>query len=293
MNKYHTSFLNILLLALLILLIPATSLAGFDASAHKRDYINRWAARVEKQIARLMDRYCEQFVRYQEKYGSNLPGFCEDESVDPEPTPSPSPSPSISSSPSPTPSESPSPTPTPSPSPSPSPSSSPSPTTAPTSSIVLSEIYYDVDAAHGAETTNEWVEIRNSTDTAVDVSGYMLTDATTNDVLPAGTIVPANGYLLITDESSTITFWTIPAGSPVVVLGSAIGNALGNSGDVLRLKDAGGIELDAVSWGNNVSAFDPAVPVVAEGSSISRISGGADTDTAADWVTLTTPTPGE
>src|SRR3989338_6402344 len=268
MNKYHTKFFSILLLALFILLVPATSLAAYDAGAHKRDYINRWVARVEKQVARMMERYCKQFTRYEERYGSNVPAFCEEEPDEPEPSPSQSPSPS----------------------PIPSPSPSPSPT--PAVNIVLSEVYYDVDDLHGEETANEWVEVRNNNDVEANVSGFVVADGNSSDVFPDGTVIPANGYLLVTNNSSTTSFWTIPSGTSVVALGSLIGNGLATGGDVVYLKDASAVVVDAVSWGSSTAAFDPAVPGVAEGLSIARADSSTDTNTAGDWVALAVPTPG-
>ena len=251
MNKYHTKFFSILLLALFILLVPATSLAAYDAGAHKRDYINRWVARVEKQVARMMERYCKQFTRYEERYGSNVPAFCEEEPDEPEPSPSqspsPSPNPSPSISPSSSPSPSPSPTPSPSPSPSPIPSPSPSPSPTPAVNIVLSEVYYDVDDLHGEETANEWVEVRNNNDVEANVSGFVVADGNSSDVFPDGTVIPANGYLLVTNNSSTTSFWTIPSGTSVVALGSLIGNGLATGGDVVYLKDASAGGGDAVT----------------------------------------------
>jgi hypothetical protein len=158
---------------------------------------------------------------------------------------------------------------------------------------VLSEVYYDVDELHGGETANEWVEVRNNSDVEADVSGFTVADGTSSDVFPDGTVIPANGYLLVTNNSTTTSFWTIPAGVSVLALGSPIGNGLATGGDVVSLMDTSAVVVDAVSWGTSTVAFDPAVTGVAEGSSIARANVGVDTDTAADWITLITPTPGE
>lgn len=159
--------------------------------------------------------------------------------------------------------------------------------------LLISEVFYDVDAAHGAETNNEWVEIYNGTAGALDLSGWSVSDAFGSDTLPAGTIVPSSGFLIITATSSTEGFWPDMAEDAViVVLGSAIGNGLGNGGDTVALKDAGGAEVDAVSWGTNTDAFTPSTSVVAEGNSIARTELDVDTDTAADWEEKD-PTPGE
>jgi len=53
--------------------------------------------------------------------------------------------------------------------------------------------------------------------------------------------------------------------------------------------------VDAVSWGTNTTAFSPSVPTVDvnTGHSIARTDDTIDTDSAADWEELETPTPGE
>lgn len=162
--------------------------------------------------------------------------------------------------------------------------------------IVMSEVYYDPDAAHGTEgnnDANEWVELYNPTDSEVDISGWRLVDGSTSDVLPATTTIAARGYLLIVATSSTEGFWDVPTTTPVVNLGSAIGNGLGNASDELFLQMADQTDVDAVSWGTNVSAFDPAAPDIADGHSLARTDEDTDTDTAADWVDREVPTPGE
>ena len=275
MMKRHYFVYSALFLMLFVWFAPRPAWAD-NRTDRMRDFVDRWVERIEERVARMMDRYCERFEKYNEKYGSRLPEFCGVEEPSPSPTPSPSPSPSVS------------------PSVLPSPSPSPSPSPEPTGGLVLSEVYYDVDAEHGAETANEWVEIYNSSDVVADVSGYILEDATGNsDALPEGTTMPANGYLVVVSDSATTGFWTIPGSASVVALDSAIGNGLGNTGDAVFLKDVEGVELDDVSWGSNVDAFDPAVSGVAAGSSVARVPVTTDTNTAADWTELEAPTPGE
>jgi hypothetical protein len=75
-------------------------------------------------------------------------------------------------------------------------------------------------------------------------------------------------------------------------LGGRIGNGLGNDGDVLDLLDPSGSILDAVSWGDDITAFDPPVDDVPEGHSIERRTPGADSDRAADFVDNHRPSPG-
>ena len=230
----------------------------------RRARINRRVERAEARVDRIIDRYCERFVGYQERYGSDLPSFCDEESTpDPTPTPTPTATPTVTPSPTPTPSG---------------------------AGVLISEVYYDVDDEHGAEGDNEWVELYNTNDSAVDLSGFMLGDASSDDTLPDGTTIPASGYLVITNDATTETFWSI--GSQLIALGSDIGSGLGNNGDAVHLKDASGTVLDSMSYGSNTDAFDPSVADTIEGYSLERTNPGFDSNTAGDWQALITPTPG-
>lgn len=162
--------------------------------------------------------------------------------------------------------------------------------------VVISEVYYDVDAAHGVETAasgyaNEWVELYNGTAADVDVSGWTLTDNHASDAIPDGTVIPAGGFALITPSDTTVSYWTIPAGVPVAVLGSAIGNGLANGGDELTLRDGDAV-VDAMSYGTDTSVFDLPLPASHDGHSLARTQLTSDTDTAADWADTDSPTPG-
>ncbi|MCX6600191.1 MAG: lamin tail domain-containing protein, partial [bacterium] len=68
--------------------------------------------------------------------------------------------------------------------------------------VVINEIMYD-DA--GTPTDSEWVELYNRTTSAIDISGWVVLDAAMYPVtggeggfyLPAGTSIPAHGYLVV------------------------------------------------------------------------------------------------
>lgn len=185
----------------------------------------------------------------------------------------------------------PAPDPTPDPAPDPTPDPDPTPTPE-IDHLLISEVFYDVDGVHGSESANEWLEIYNGTGVAVDLTGWSISDAASSDTLPDGVVISDGEYLLITNATSTSDFWSIPSGTTVVSLGSPLGNGLGNSGDVVLLKDPSEAMVDAVSWGSNIDAFDPAAPDVVEGHSLARADLSTDSDTASDWVDRETPTPG-
>ncbi len=179
------------------------------------------------------------------------------------------------------------PTPTP-PSPAPAPPSPPGLS----GSILLSEVYYAVDTAYGTKPTNEWIEIYNGTQAAVNVGGWKVEDSFTFDTIPSGTILSPGKFLVIAATSTTRTLWGISTDS-FVSLGSFIGDGLANGGDRVVLKNASGAIVDAVSWGTNTSTFKPSAVVVPYGHSLARGSLTSDTNTASDWVDRTIPTPGK
>ncbi|MBI2610669.1 lamin tail domain-containing protein [Candidatus Kaiserbacteria bacterium] len=170
-----------------------------------------------------------------------------------------------------------------------------------TGKLLITEVLYDLSNAEGdpqgVESANEWVEIRNGTDSVQNLSGFTIHDEAGSDLIPEGTILTPGQFLIVTSSTTTESFYDIPEEAIVVVLSSSIGsNGLANAGDMVELRGALDVSIDAVSWGDNVTAFDPSVfPTTSDdnpGSSITRTSPTTDTNTAADWVENTTPTPG-
>lgn len=164
-----------------------------------------------------------------------------------------------------------------------------------THKVVINEVYYDVDGSHGVEEENEWVEIYNASSEDVDLNGWRITDNSGTERVLASSelILPSGGFAVITKDVSTWGYWnSIPAGAIKIVLGQKIGDGLANDDDRVILKEKNGLEIDAVSWGGDNSAFFPDVADVAEGHSIARKPKGIDTDTADDWEDLITPNPG-
>lgn len=163
--------------------------------------------------------------------------------------------------------------------------------------VVISEVHYDVDAAHGVNVgndNNEWVELYNGSAETVDLSGWKLADnSPSGDTLPEDTFLPAGAFLIVTATSSTASFWPdLPGDVAVIVLGGQIGNGLAAGGDVVFLRNAEDTTVDAVSWGTNTDAFTPSVAVAPKGHSTARTSLATDTDSAVDWEEREIPSPG-
>ena len=131
---------------------------------------------------------------------------------------------------------------------------------APASAAVeLSEVLAkNVSAVNNAGTFPDYVELRNTTGATVDITGWTLT-TTNNFVFPAGTTLPAGGYLIVYCDN---------AGTPDLHTG---GSGLGDASGMVLLKN-GATLIDGVSYGNQAANF-----------SIGKVSGA--------W-TLVTPSPG-
>ncbi len=130
-------------------------------------------------------------------------------------------------------------------------------TTALGDSIVINEFLPDPNTLY----TEEWIELYNPNDVDVDISGYVIDDITTGGTaaytLPAGTIIPAHGYVVLYQGITNI--------------------ALNNAGDTVNYINPDGVTvLDSYTYS----------------SSSDDVSYGRETDGGPTWTTFTTPTPG-
>ncbi len=162
----------------------------------------------------------------------------------------------------------------------------------PVSTMLISEFVFN---PAGTEPGNEWVELYNGSTGPIDLMHWTLADASSSDLIATSSkVIPAGGYVVIT-SSTTLAQTLIAGGVDAIAATSSIGqNGLSNTGDALFLRDPAGTLVDAVSYGTNTMAFSPALSIagMAEGASYARVPVTVDTDTAADWVILTVPTPG-
>ncbi|NOZ72442.1 MAG: hypothetical protein GXP38_11120 [Chloroflexi bacterium] len=114
-------------------------------------------------------------------------------------------------------------------------------------------------------TSAEAVELYNPTANDVDVSGWSIDGSTIN----AGQIVPAGGYLVLSDANTS-------------------GIGISNAGEVLELVDANGVIIDQVAYGSAGGAPKPFY-----NTSTGRAPDGTDTDNdAADFNWTASPTLG-
>src|SRR5690606_36607383 len=128
-------------------------------------------------------------------------------------------------------------------------------------SLRLSEVM--PDPAEQPDNANEWVEIINVGEEAVDTAGWNLGNTRELDPLPAVTIL-TGGYAIVAAKSVAV-----PEGVLVLqVPDGTVGGGLRNAGDVVRLVAPSGTEVDAISYGDRADVFDPALPAPAQGGTL-------------------------
>ena len=177
------------------------------------------------------------------------------------------------------------------------------------STLLISEVFYD---APGTDEDEEWIEIYNPTASAIDLSAYKIGDEEEQGggegmyQFPPEASIPPGGVIVIAlkaagfyalygfnpDYEVTDTDPSVP--DMIKYSTWATGKiALSNSGDEVLILDGGDAIVDAMSYGNKTTFFDPPCPDVATGYSLERSPANVDTDTAADWDEQESPDPGE
>ena len=164
-----------------------------------------------------------------------------------------------------------------------------------TNHLVINEVMFDPPTpnACGSELDAEWVEIYNPTSSPVNLDTWSVGDGNSTDDLP-NVSLPAGGFAIVSDcaQSSFTSIWTLPGGSIYIDLSGSIGNGLNNGGEHMRLFN-GATLIDDMSYGSNTDAFSPSVTPPVADHSMERDPDGVDTNTAADFVDRTVPTPGQ
>ena len=158
--------------------------------------------------------------------------------------------------------------------------------------VVLNEVEY-MCRHDGDESDYEWVELYNPSSAAVTLDGWTLRDNFASTLLPTRTIGPQALLVVVVRRTGFLANYPQFAGE-LVELGRPIGNGLANSGDRLILSDAAGRRVDALSYGQDMTVLEPAIPAVADkGRSLERRPAGHDTDQASDFQEQLVPSPGQ
>jgi len=113
------------------------------------------------------------------------------------------------------------------------------------SDLYISEISYNPCAAQGDDTVCEYIIITNGGSTAIDISGYTISNAFSY-TFPAGTNIPAGGTL-------SLGISNMCPGFSFDLSGSWTGN-LNNSGETIELNDASGANVFTVTYDDATGA---------------------------------------
>ncbi|HCK67630.1 MAG TPA: hypothetical protein DHW49_15320 [Anaerolineae bacterium] len=143
-------------------------------------------------------------------------------------------------------------------------------------SVIINEIAWAGTASGLAD--DEWIELYNTTNAAINITGWRITasDGTPNITLTG--IIPAGGYFLL-ERGENLTDNTTVSDIPADQIYT--GNALSNSGEALTLYDASNKVIDTAN--GNGGAW-PRGSASTYGT-MERILGTADSDSA--WITNT------
>ncbi len=158
----------------------------------------------------------------------------------------------------------------------------------PFSCMKVNEVYYYPDSCHGG-TNAEWIELYNACNFTVDLKNWYMVDnsgVNNKETITQNYPITSHQFVVIAANASVWSYWPlIPSNAIKIALGgNRLFDGLGDSHDRVFLYDNNGNNVDTVSWGSDTSAFNPAVPTVGSGHSISRKIMGVDTNTAADWM---------
>ncbi|MBN2326234.1 MAG: lamin tail domain-containing protein [Candidatus Omnitrophica bacterium] len=152
------------------------------------------------------------------------------------------------------------------------------------SDVIINEIMYHPQSN---EYDSEYLELYNSSNQSVDLSGWEFTEGI-NFVFPQGTVIDGHGYLLLCrNEIFLRSFYNLA--SSIQTVGNFAPSNLSNDGEEIRLYDANGIEADRVEYND----ADP-WPVEADGDgySLELVHPNVDNNNVLYWKASQRPTPG-
>lgn len=138
--------------------------------------------------------------------------------------------------------------------------------------VVINEIHYDPSDETSAQ---EFIEIYNPGTSAIDLSGWMITDAV-EFTFPNGTVIAPNGYLVVGEDPATLS-----AVYGITALGPWTGG-LSNTGEEIDLRDPSGTLQDQVNYDDG---FPWPTGARGGGGSIELLNAALDNDLGGSWRT--------
>jgi len=155
-------------------------------------------------------------------------------------------------------------------------------------SIVINEIMYDPDQC--SDSFCEWIELYNTEDTAVNLTGYTIcgsellagyvNNSDGNTYANTGTNISSKGFVIITDGGTgTSVYGNFSVNSSALALHtstSSICGGLSNTGEAIFLNDSSGTSIDLVNYSNSWGANG-------NNKTLERIDPTGTSDTLANW----------
>lgn len=139
--------------------------------------------------------------------------------------------------------------------------------------VLIHEINYN---SSGDFNPGDWVELYNNTTAAVDLSGWTFEDSASTWTVPAGTILESGAYLVLAED---LVEFEAAYGSAVAALGD-LGFGFSGGGELLSLRDAGGVLVDAVDYDD--SSPWPTEPD-GDGPTLQLVDVNTDNAAGANW----------
>ncbi|HPO56049.1 MAG: T9SS type A sorting domain-containing protein [Ignavibacteriales bacterium] len=100
------------------------------------------------------------------------------------------------------------------------------------SNVSLSQVVMNEAYSRGIPTDPDWIEIFNNSETSLDITGYKIYDSgglagtKPKKLFPAGSVIPAKGFLLIVTDDSDASGFGISSGGETVWLENASGTLI-------------------------------------------------------------------
>lgn len=145
-----------------------------------------------------------------------------------------------------------------------------------TAQVVIHEVHYDPADETSRE---EFIELHNPGESAIDLSGWSLADAV-DFVFPGGTQLPAGGYLVIGEDPTTLaSVYGVAALGPWE-------KGLSNEGETITVLDGAASVVDEVSY---KPGFPWPTGARGGGGSMELVNPALDNDLGGSWRTSGSP----
>ncbi len=113
--------------------------------------------------------------------------------------------------------------------------------------IIISELMYNYGYKLDGLDAQDWVELYNRSSLDIDISSWQLRDEDSTYILPPGTIIPANGYLILADSLEDLLY--VHPNIPQAI--SVAGLGLSGKGEQVALFNSNACPVSAIVYDNN------------------------------------------